>query len=205
MKITIIGAGKVGSTLAYTLLERGLNEITLLDVRTDYLDGVRMDLQSAFPFARIKTEGMLEDSNVIVMTAGFPRTPDIKSRDELFDKNKHVIMDVFSGKEFTRKTKIVMVTNPADKLTKYVAELTKLPKENVIEFGNQLDSNRLKYLTQEHDAYVTGGHNEDMKLHCKAKGMESKLKNFATEVIKKSGGTIFGPAKAIADVVMSLH
>ena len=205
MKIAIIGAGKVGSTLAYTLLERGINEIAIFDVRADYLDGVRMDLQSAFPFARIKTEGMLEDFDVVVMTAGFPRTPDMKSRDELFEKNKQIILDVFSGKEFTPKTKIIIVTNPADKLTKYVIELTKLPKENVIEFGNQLDSNRLKYLTQEHDAYVTGGHNEDMKLHCKAKNMESKLKSFATEIIKKSGATIFGPAKAIADLIESLH
>jgi malate dehydrogenase len=205
MKIAVIGAGKIGSTLAYTLLERGLNEITLLDVRTDYLEGVRMDLQSAFPFARIKTEGMLEDYDIIVMTAGFPRTPDMKNRDELFAANKKVIIDVFSGKEFTRKTKIIVVTNPADKITQYVIELTKLPKESVIEFGNQLDSNRLKYLTQEHDAYVTGGHNEDMKLHCKTKSMDAKLKNFASEIIKKSGGTIFGPAKALADLIDSLH
>lgn len=203
MKIAIIGAGKVGSTLAYTLLERGFNEIAIFDVRTDYLEGIRMDLQSAFPFARVKTEGSIEDFDVIVMTAGFPRTPDMKTRDELFNKNKQVILDVFSGKEFKRKTKIIMVTNPADKLTKYVTELTRLPDENVIEFGNQLDSNRLKYLTQEHDAYVTGGHNEDMKAHCKAKGMETKLKNFAPEIIKKSGGTIFGPAKVIADLIGS--
>ena len=205
MKIAIIGAGKVGSTLAYTLLERGVNEITLFDVRTDYLDGVRMDLQSAFPFARVKTEGMLEDFDVVVMTAGFPRTPEMKNRDELFTANKKIIIDVFAGKEFARKTKIIVVTNPADKLTKYVAELTRLSKENVIEFGNQLDSNRLKYLTKEQNAYVTGGHNEEMKLHCKAKGMDSKLRGFSSEIIKKSGGTIFGPAKAIADLIESLH
>lgn len=202
MKLTIIGAGKVGATLAYTLLERGVNQINLVDIREEYLKGIKMDLQSAFPFSKVSINKKIDDSDIIIVTAGFPRTPEMKSRDELFEKNKKVMDEILGNKKFKKTAKIIVVTNPADKLTEYARKITGV---DVIEFGTQLDSNRLKYLTQEQDAYVTGRHNEDMKLHCKAEGMDSELKNFASEVIKKSGGTVFGPAKALADLIKSLY
>ena len=80
-----------------------------------------------------------------------------------------------------------------------------MPNENIIEFGNQLDSNRLKYLSQDKNAQVTGGHGKNMKISKKYKQYEEKVKNYALEIIKKTGGTVFGPAKALAVLVESLN
>jgi malate/lactate dehydrogenase len=205
MKTAVIGIGRVGGTTAYTLLDRKLtNEILLVDIRKDFLDGTRLDLQSAFPFAKIRVKGSIEDCDVIVMTAGFPRTPDMKSRNELFEKNKKVVEDVFAGKKFKKTAKIVVVTNHSDEIAAYVQQITKLPSSNVIAFGNQLDSNRLKFISQKKDAIVTGGHNENMKMSAGLEKYETEIKEFAPRIIKACGGTVFGPAKAIADIVESI-
>jgi len=205
MKIAIIGAGRVGSTTAYTILDLKLvNELLLVDIRKDYVEGTRIDLQSAFPFAKIKTEGKIEDYDLIVMTAGFPRTPGIKSREDLFEKNKRVFDDVFSGKKFKKTTKIIVVTNPVEKLSEYLGKTTGLPNANIISFGNQLDSNRLKFISQNKDAYVYGGHSEDMKMSKGFEKYENEVKGFSMKVIDTCGSTIFGPAKAIVDVVESI-
>lgn len=199
-KIALIGAGKVGSTVAYTLLDRKVvNELLMTDVRKDYLDGIKLDLQSAFPFSKIHTEEKLENYNLIVVTAGFPRTPDMKSREELFEMNKKVFKEIFSGIKLKENTKIIVVTNPVEKLADYVIELTGLPQKNIIRFGNELDSNRLKFLSQNKNAFVYGGHGDEMKMSKGFETYEKEVKEYSIKIIQACGGTIFGPAKAIAN------
>jgi malate/lactate dehydrogenase len=205
MKIAIIGAGRVGATTAYTLLDRKLtSELLLIDVREEYLEGAKLDLQSAFPFAKIYLKGKIEDYDIIVMTAGFPRTPAMKSRNELFEVNQKIFNNVFSGKKFKKGTKIIVVTNPVELLSDYLTTLTGLPKKNIIRFGNQLDSNRLKFISQNKNAYVYGGHDENMKMSEGFEKYEKEVKKFSMKIVEACGGTIFGPAKTIADVVSSI-
>ena len=76
-----------------------------------------------------------------------------------------------------------------------------VPKENIHRFGNELDSNRLKFITQDENAHVVGPHDERMKVAEGYEEHQEKLKGYALDVITKAGATVFGPVKAIADVV----
>ena len=124
MKIGIVGAGNVGGTLAMRVLEKGLGEIVLLDVVKGVAQGKALDMNEAGPVIGYEPRILgtddyeaLKAADIVVVTAGFPRTPGM-SREELLAKNLDIVYGV------TRKIVsiapdaiIIVVTNPLDLMT----------------------------------------------------------------------------------------
>jgi len=173
-KITIIGAGYVGSTIAYAVMNRGAaSHIALVDIDKEKAEGEAMDLNHGASFVKpVKvTSGGYEEcenSDVVVITAGASQQPG-ESRIDLVNKNTEIFKDIIPQiTEHTEEAKILVVTNPVDILT-YVAEkLSDLPKGHVMGSGTVLDTSRLRYLIGDHcdintsnvHSYVIGEHGD---------------------------------------------
>ncbi len=173
-KVTIIGAGMVGSTIAYSLILKDIvEEITLIDLNAERVAAQVMDLQHAVPFAgattvKVGTYADCVDSSVVVITCGAAQKPH-ETRLDLVQKNVSIIRDVVP-KIFKANPKavIVMVTNPVDVLT-YIA-ITMYPekKNQIIGTGTILDSARLRHLIGQEmninpksiHAYMIGEHGD---------------------------------------------
>ncbi len=174
IKIAIIGAGSVGTTLAYTLMQRNLPaEIDLIDVNEKRCKGEILDLQDALPFYKTSTikSGAPTDAknaDIIIIAAG-ARQAIGQSRIELLQQNEKIIADIIKQITPLKKDAIlIMVTNPVDILTMQALKLSKLPETQVFGSGTILDSMRLRELIAEHlklsprsiHAYVLGEHGE---------------------------------------------
>jgi len=173
-KVTIIGAGFVGSTTAYTLMLSGLiSEIAIIDINTEKVEGEVMDLNHGMPFVRpVKIyEGHYEDcqdSDIIIITAGANQKPG-ETRIDLVKKNTQVFKTIIPNilKNYTDSI-LLIVTNPVDILTYVTYKISGLPKNKVIGSGTVLDTARLKYLVADHvgidvrnvHGYIIGEHGD---------------------------------------------
>lgn len=173
-KIAVIGAGAVGSTLAYTLmLKNTASEIILIDIEEAKEEGHVMDIRDGLCFVETSTVrgGNFKDArdaDVVVITAGLAGRKD-ESRLSLVKDNKKIVTSIFKkiGK-LKPTTVVIMVTNPVDVLTHLAHRLVKLPKGQVFGTGTALDTARLK-TTLAHDfkvnssnvhGYVLGEHGD---------------------------------------------
>lgn len=180
-KITVVGAGNVGASCALWLAQRGIADIVLVDAEIAKTGpvGKALDLAQAAPIvgytARLKGtangsyEGT-ENSDVIVITAGFPRKPGM-SREDLVGANQAIITDVLSkALERSPNAYIVVVTNPLDSMTYLAYKLSGLPKHRVMGQAGILDSARMAaFIAMEMDVsvenvttVVLGGHGDEM-------------------------------------------
>lgn len=173
-KITIVGAGYVGSTIAYAVMNQGFaSRISLIDIDKEKAEGEAMDLNHGAPFVKpVKVTGggyeECKNSDVVVITAGASQQPE-ESRMDLVNKNTEIFKDIIPQiTEHTEEAKILVVTNPVDILT-YVAEkLSDLPTGHVLGSGTVLDTSRLRYLIGNHcdintsnvHSYVIGEHGD---------------------------------------------
>ncbi len=176
-KITIVGAGNIGSTLALLLARRETADITLIDINEGVAKGKALDIMEASPIlgfnAHVTGTGNYEDtanSDVVVITAGFPRKPGM-SRDDLLFKNFEVVKSVSEQiKKYSPEAFIIVVTNPLDAMTYTALKVTGFPKERVMGMAGVLDSARFAYFISEKTgisvenikAFVIGGHGDDM-------------------------------------------
>ncbi|MCL2772399.1 MAG: L-lactate dehydrogenase [Oscillospiraceae bacterium] len=174
-KISIIGAGFVGSTTAYTLMLSGLaSEIVLVDINKNKAEGDAMDMNHGITFVSpVKiTSGdysLIKNSAVVIVTAGVNQKPG-ETRIDLLKRNTEVFKNIISEilKYCDDKTVILVVTNPVDILTYIAEKLSGLPRNNVIGSGTVLDTARLKYLIGEHTnidvrdvhTYIIGEHGD---------------------------------------------
>lgn len=173
-KVSIIGAGFVGATTAYTLMLSGLvSELVLVDVNKDKADGEAMDLSHGMPFIRpVKiTAGdysACEDSSIVVITAGANQKPG-ETRIDLVKKNTDVFQTIIPELiKYCSESILIVVTNPVDILTYVTYKLSGFRKEKVIGSGTVLDTARFKALLGDHvsvDArnvhtYVLGEHGD---------------------------------------------
>ena len=149
-KITVIGAGSVGSTVAYTLLLKNLaSEIILIDVNETREEGEVMDMHDALPFVEtgdIKRGDFKDasDADIIVITAGLPQKSG-ETRLDLVKKNKEIVQSIFNQITPIKESAIIiMVTNPVDVMTFLAQEISGLPKNQVFGTGTDLDTARLK-------------------------------------------------------------
>lgn len=149
-KIAIIGAGAVGSTIAYTMMLKNLaSEVILIDVNETKEAGEVMDIADALSFVET---GCVRGANfrdaasadIIIVTAGAPQKPG-ETRMDLVDKNKTILKSIFKkvGK-IKKSTIVVIVSNPVDVLTYVAQEITGLPKNQVFGTGTSLDTARLQ-------------------------------------------------------------
>ncbi|HXF70577.1 MAG TPA: malate dehydrogenase [Thermoflexus sp.] len=178
-KITIVGAGNVGSTAAHWLAERELGDIVLVDIpQTEGMPkGKALDLMQAGPIVGYNTRliGTTDyeptaNSDIVVITAGVARKPGM-SREDLVNVNANIIRDVISkAVPLSPNAIYIVVTNPLDTMTYLAYKLSGLPRERVIGQAGILDSARMRtFIAMELDvavenvqAMVLGGHGDEM-------------------------------------------
>lgn len=177
-KITIVGAGRVGETTAQILAEEELcREVALLDVREDVPEGVALDICQTAPFFEFDTRitgsndpRILKDSQLVVITAGFPRKPGM-SRSDVLEANVRIIDEVTDNiVQYAPDAMILIVSNPVDTLTYRVAQRTGWPRERIFGQAGVLDASRMaSFIAQETGfsalditTLVLGGHGDTM-------------------------------------------
>ncbi|GAB6073875.1 malate dehydrogenase [Nautilia lithotrophica] len=177
-KVSIVGAGNVGSIVAYSLAMQGLaHEIILVDRDTDRAKGKALDMSHAASAVRshsiVRAAESYEDvrgSKVVVITAGFPRKPGMTREDLLF-KNAEIMKDVVTQvKEVAPDAILIVVSNPLDAMTYTALKVSGFPKNRVIGMAGILDSARMAYFIYEKLGYgagqirasVIGGHGDFM-------------------------------------------
>jgi len=177
-KVSIIGAGNVGATVAYSLAMRGIcHEIILRDRNVETARGKALDMSQAANAARMHTIVTVAEeakdmagSDVVVITAGSPRKPGM-SRDDLLLMNAEITRQVVRDvKEHCPDSVIVMVSNPLDVMTYVALKESGFPKERVVGMAGILDSARMAHFIYEKIGYgagqirasVMGGHGDDM-------------------------------------------
>ncbi len=150
-RVSIIGAGKVGSTLARILLERNIADVVLLDIISDWPQGVALDLMEAKAVYLndrqiIGTNDYTDtiDSDIVVITAGEPRKPGM-SRDDLLKINSQIIVNVAKAAFAHSPNAIfIVVTNPLDVMTYLAWQTMGIPGHRVIGMAGILDAARFR-------------------------------------------------------------
>lgn len=176
-KVSIIGAGFVGTMVAQRIAEKNLADVVLVDIIEGLPQGKALDISQAASLEGIdvKIKGTndfseIKDSRVVVVTAGLARTPGM-SREELAEKNGNIIKSVTEIiKKHTPECMIVMITNPLDVMTHLAWKVSGFPAHRVIGMGGVLDTARYKLFLAEElnvsirdvQALVLGGHGDAM-------------------------------------------
>lgn len=177
MKISIIGAGNVGSLAAMRIAADGSGDVLLMDVVKGLALGKALDLEDARPLLKsnysIKGSDditQIKDSNIIVVTAGLARKPGM-TREELITKNAQILKDVcLKIKELAPDAIVIIVTNPLDIMTLFALKITGFKPSKLFGMGISLDTARfINLISQElHlpatdiEALVIGAHGEGM-------------------------------------------
>jgi malate dehydrogenase len=176
-KIALIGAGNIGGTLAHLIGLKELGDVVLFDVFGGVAAGKALDIMQSGPvdgFDSAMSGGSdyaaIKDADVVIVTAGFPRTPGM-SRDDLIGKNAGVIAQVAEGiKTNCPNAFVICITNPLDAMVWVMKEKSGLPANRVVGMAGVLDSSRFQlFLAQEFGvsvqdvtAFVLGGHGDTM-------------------------------------------
>lgn len=173
-KAAVIGCGFVGSTIAYTLMQKGtFSELVLIDAVRAKEEGEAMDISHGLPFAHSMdiTAGTYEDiadAAVVIITAGANQKPG-ETRLDLVQKNSRIMKSIIGEiKRVNCEGILLIVSNPVDILTQVALKESGFPKERVIGSGTVLDTARLKYLlSQKLDvdsknvhAFIAGEHGD---------------------------------------------
>jgi len=177
MRVTVVGSGFVGQTTAMRILERGLADVVLIDIIEGLPEGLALDMRQAasvvgYEPAIVGTNDYADTvgSDVVVITAGFPRQPGM-SRMDLLGKNAAVVRDVVQNVvPGSPNAIIIVVTNPLDEMTFLASEVSGFPKQRVMGMAGVLDSARLRYFVSEElgvsprdvEAMTLGSHGESM-------------------------------------------
>lgn len=176
-KVSIIGAGNVGARCAQVIAEKNISDVVLLDRTENIAKGKALDLSEARPIELtnkkiIGTGSYLEtkDSDIVVITAGFPRKPGM-SREDLLKANGEVVSSVTTeAVKHSPGCIILVVSNPLDVMTHLAWLKSKLPENKVMGMAGALDSSRMKYFIasalnvspEDVQAMVLGGHGDQM-------------------------------------------
>ena len=152
-KVVLVGAGFVGMSMAYSMLNRGgVNELVLIDIDKEKTIGEEMDLSHGLPFAPQKMVikagdyDECKDAQVVVITAGIAQKPG-QTRLELAETNTKIIKSITESIMASGFDGIIIVaSNPVDLMTYVVAKVSGLPKNRVLGSGTVLDTARLRYI-----------------------------------------------------------
>ena len=176
-KISLIGAGNIGTILAYNLSRKQIGPITMVDVVEGLAKGKCLDLSQSLPIENlnIKIEGTtdisaIKDSAVIIITAGIARKPGM-SRDDLIETNFSIMNEIGKAiKKFSPSSFVICVTNPLDAMVWSLREVSGIKSNMITGMAGILDSSRFRYfLSQELNisvesiqTMVLGGHGDTM-------------------------------------------
>ena len=176
-KISLIGAGNIGGTLAHLIGIKELADVVLVDIAKGIPQGKSLDIAESSPVDGfdIKLKGSnsftpIKNSDVIIVTAGSPRKPGM-SRDDLIEINLKVMTIVGESiKKYSPKSFVICITNPLDAMVWALREFSGLPRKMVVGMAGVLDSARFRFFIAEHmkisvedvAAFVLGGHGDTM-------------------------------------------
>ena len=176
-KITLIGAGQIGGTLAHLIALKELADVVLFDVAAGIAKGKALDIAQSSPVNgfNVNLSGTddyedTKNSDVIIITAGVPRKPGM-TRDDLLGINLKIIKQVAEGiKRTSPNAFVICITNPLDVIVMALQKYSGLPKNKVVGMAGILDSSRfiyflsqeLKVPVQNIKSFVLGGHGDSM-------------------------------------------
>ncbi|NQY99652.1 MAG: malate dehydrogenase [Bdellovibrionales bacterium] len=188
-KITVVGAGFVGSTCAHWAAAKELGDVVLVDINEGAAKGKALDLFEASPVegfdSKVTGTSDYKDtagSDVVIITAGLPRKPGM-SRDDLLQTNAKIMKSVCEGvREYSPNSVVIVVSNPLDAMAFVAKETLGFPKERIIGMAGVLDSARFRSFIAEEtnvsvkdiQAFVLGGHGDTMvpmPRHCAIGGV----------------------------------
>nr|WP_173391264.1 malate dehydrogenase [Gloeocapsa sp. PCC 73106] len=237
-KVSIIGAGKVGSTLTQRIAEKNLADVVLLDIIPGLPQALALDLMAAQGIELhdsniIGTNDYADTagSNIIVITAGMARKPNM-SRDDLIQINSKIVVEVAEQTILHSPNALyVVITNPLDVMTYLVWKTTGLGTYQVMGMAGVLDSSRLQTFiamklgvyTADVSAMVLGGHGDLMlplPRYCTVTGVPitelmdedsinqivERTRNGGAEIVEllKTGGAYFAPASSACIMVEAI-
>ena len=176
-KVAVIGAGNVGATCAFVLAERKVGEVILLDIYEGFAKGKALDMSQGGGVLNYdgrvtgtKDYADIVDSDVVVVTSGFPRQPGM-TREDLIGKNADIVSQVGEGiRQHAPNSIVVMVTNPLDLMTYHMQKVTGFEHSRVVGQAGILDSARMTHFiaqavgcsNEDVQAMVLGGHGDTM-------------------------------------------
>ncbi len=237
-KITVIGGGNVGATCALRIADKELADVVLVDVVEGVPQGKGLDIQQSGPVQGydVSMTGSNDyaptaNSDVIIITAGFPRKPGM-SRDDLLLANYEVVKSATEqAVAVSPDAIIIVVTNPLDAMAQAAYMVSKFPKNRVVGMAGVLDTARFRtFIAKELDvsaenvtAVVLGGHGDTMVPLVRLSNVsgipltellsEEKLKelvertqNGGAEIVKylKTGSAFYAPAAAAVEMAESI-
>jgi malate dehydrogenase len=238
MRVTIVGSGFVGQTTATRVVEKGLAEVVLIDIVEGLPQGLALDIRESSPIEGFEPNvtgtndyADTAGSDVVVITAGFPRQPGM-SRMDLLGKNAAVVRDVVENVvPGSPDAVIVVVTNPLDEMTFLASEVAGFPKRRVVGMAGVLDSARLRYFIADElgvspsavEAMTLGSHGESMvplPRHATVAGkpltelvdettleqLYQHTRDAGAEIVAllKKGSAYYAPSAAIAGMVQAI-
>ena len=176
-KVAVIGAGNVGATCAFVLAERKVGEVVLLDIYEGFAKGKALDMSQGGRVLNYdgrvtgtKDYAHIANSDVVVVTSGFPRQPGM-TREDLIGKNADIVSQVGEGiRQHAPNSIVVMVTNPLDLMTYHMQKVTGFEHSRVVGQAGILDSARMTHFiaqavgcsNEDVQAMVLGGHGDTM-------------------------------------------
>jgi malate dehydrogenase len=228
--ITVIGAGKVGSAAAFDILRYKISDVVLIDSNENQAKGEALDMMQAAP--AIEFDGIIrgtsdfsqmEGSELVIVTAGLGRRPDM-TRFDLLNTNAQIMRSIVKEVvKYAPKCKLMIVTNPVDIMTYVAAQESGFPRCCLFGMGNILDTmrfrtyiaNELNVSREDTHALVIGEHGDSMVplveyasvsgipiTHLLTKEQIAKIVHLTVssgaDVIKLKGSTIYAPGSVIA-------
>ncbi len=176
-KVSVIGGGHVGSTLAMRIAEAALADVMLVDIVEGMPQGKALDLSESRPVVLndVKISGTndyadIAGSDIVITTAGVPRKPGM-SRDDLVEINSKIAASIAENiKKYAPDAYIIQVANPLDAITYVISEITQVPKNKIMGMAGVLDSARYRYFiadalgvsVKDVQGVVLGGHGDTM-------------------------------------------
>ena len=237
-KVTVVGAGNVGASCALRLADKGLADVVVVDILEGIPQGKALDILEAGPVAGVdvKITGANDyaptaNSDIVVLTAGFPRKPGM-SRDDLLWANYDIVKNsVENTMKYSPNCILIVVTNPLDAMCHVAYRVSGFPKNRVIGMAGILDTARFRaFVAQKLDvsikdvtAFVLGGHGDTMVPLVRytsvagipltdlldAETIQSLVKRTrdgGAEIVKylKSGSAYYAPSAAAVEMVDSI-
>ena len=234
-KVTVVGAGNVGASCALRLADKGLADVVVVDILEGIPQGKALDILEAGPVAGVDVQiigsndyAPTANSDIVVLTAGFPRKPGM-SRDDLLWANYDIVKNsVENVIKYSPYCILIVVTNPLDAMCHVAYRVSGFPKNRVIGMAGILDTARFRtFVAQKLDvsvkdvtAFVLGGHGDTMVPLVRytsvagipltdlldAETIQSLVKRTrdgGAEIVKylKSGSAYYAPSAAVVEMV----
>ncbi|MBE6506779.1 MAG: lactate dehydrogenase [Methanocorpusculum parvum] len=218
-KVAAFGMGRIGGEAAYISAVNGFaDELVIYDIMPEFLHAQKLDIMHSRDIPISTNISDMKDADYCIFSAGYSRSPNVKTRADLFDKNLPIAREAaellkgFSGK-------LIVITNPMDVFTWYFAKHAGLDEGQVVGFGGLLDSRRftvaLSSMGIKEEGMVLGEHGENqvpvfsnLSVDVPEAVREEVLlglRGSSMPVIKGKGGTVFGPAYHIFNMMQKIE